>query len=246
MRGRVRVDLGDGDPGRAGDSGDLGAHRADRPVAEDRDGLARQVRDLRRVDGIAQGVQERADSRRHHLAVEGDDVEGRDRDVLGEAAVAVNPEDPRVLADVPLFRPAGAAVAAAYVHLGRNVLAFMEMRQGPARPERRDLAAELVSVDPRRLDHPGHGLVPLVDVLVRSADGRREHPDEDLRLAGLGNGHTLDFRGFGTRSRLDLDHGMHGRGQTRRRGDAETRRVGSSSPRRRVPASPRPLPQSPA
>ena len=209
MRGGEAVDLGDGDARGAGDARDLGAHGADRPVAQHRDGLAGEVRDLRRVDGVAERVEERADLGRDHRGVERHDVERGHDDVLREAAVAVNAEDPGVLADVALSGAAGTARAAGHVHLGGDVLADLEVRPLAARPERDDLAAELVAVDARRLDHARHRRVPLVDVFVGAADGGGEDLDEDLGLAGDGNGDGPDLGGGGAGGGLGLDDGRH-------------------------------------
>ena len=48
--------------------GDRGGHRADRAEAGDGDRLAGEVDDLRRVHGVAEGVEERADAQRHERA----------------------------------------------------------------------------------------------------------------------------------------------------------------------------------
>ena len=82
------------------------------------------------------------------------------------------------------------------VHLGRDVLALLEVGALASGAERHDLAAELVAVDAGHLHHAGHGRVPLIDVLVGAADGGGDHADEDLGLAGAGDRHGLDRRGL--------------------------------------------------
>ena len=211
--GGEAVDLGDGDARGSGDARDLGAHGADRSVAEDGDRRPGEVGDLRGVDGVAERVEEGADLGRDDPAVERDDVERGHLDVLREAAVAVDAEDPGVLADVAAAGQAGAARAVGDVHLGRDVLADLEMRALAAGTERDDLAAELVAVDARRLDHARHRRVPLVDVLVRAADGGGDDLDQHLGLAGDGNGDGLDLGGGRAGGGFRLDDGGHGGGE---------------------------------
>src|SRR5262249_7694615 len=145
-------------------------------------------------------------------AVERDDVERGHLDVLGEAAVAVDAEDLRVLADVAAAGQAWAARAVGDVHLGRDGLADVEVRGLAAGSARGGLATELVAVDARRLDQARHRRVPLVDVSVRAADGGGDDLDEDLGLAGNGNGNGLDLCGGGTGGGFGLDDGGHGGG----------------------------------
>ena len=209
MRRGLRVDVGDRDPRRARDARDFRAHGADRAVSQYRDRLSREVRDLRGVDRVAQGVQESADARRHDVPVERDDVVRGNHHVLREAAVLVDPQNARVLADMPLSRPARPAVAAGDVHLGRDVQSFAQVLALRLRAEPDDLAAELVSIDARGLHDRRHRLVPLVDVTIGSADRGRENPDEHLSGAGTRHWHRLDLRSLPPRQRLRLDDSRH-------------------------------------
>ena len=99
-------------------------------------------------------------------------------DVVGEAAVAVDAEDLRLLAHVRLARAAVEAHAAGDVALGRDVVALGDVADRA--PGRDDRPAELVAERERRLDPLRRPLVPALDVQVGSADARRLDPDEHL------------------------------------------------------------------
>ena len=70
---------------------DSGGHEPDRPGAADEDVLAEGREGERRVDGVAERVEDRG-----HLGVDArpvvPDVRHRQDDVLGEGAVATDPE----------------------------------------------------------------------------------------------------------------------------------------------------------
>ena len=185
VRGGEGVDLGDRDAGGARDARDLGAHRADRTVAR---GPPRTCRRGRRPASCGRRCRARRGTRPTFggidVPVERHDVEGRHDHVLREAAVAVHAEDPRVLADVAAAR-CGRGGSAPQVTCISAETYWPSSRCGPlaARPEGDDLAAELVAVDARRLDHPGHRRRPTGRCACPSRRRRSRAPDQDLGLA---------------------------------------------------------------
>ena len=106
---RYGVRLADDDVAGAGVADDRGGHQADRPGAGDQHVLAEDREGERRVDRVAERVEDRGD-----LLVDArpvvPDVGHRQGDVLGERAVPADAEADRVGAQVA---PAGQAVAAA-------------------------------------------------------------------------------------------------------------------------------------
>jgi hypothetical protein len=60
----VIADVGDDDDRGAVVLGDRGGHRTDRAEAGDGHGFSGEIDDLRSVDGVAEGIEERADARR--------------------------------------------------------------------------------------------------------------------------------------------------------------------------------------
>ena len=164
------VRLADDDVAGTGVAGDRGRHQPDRPGAADEDVLAEDREGERRVDGVAERVEDRGD-----LLVDArpvvPDVGHRQGDVLGERAVAPDAEPDRVGAQVPAAGQAVAAPAADDVALAADT-------RSP-RPEVVDVAAdlddladELVADDERRLDRLRRPRIPRLDVEVRPADAR--------------------------------------------------------------------------
>ena len=173
----IGVRLADDDVARAGVAGDGRRHQPDRAGAADQHVLAEDRERERGVDRVAERVEDRGD-----LLVDArpvvPDVGHRQRDVLGERAVAADAEPDRVGAQVA---PAGQAVPAAAAHdvtLARDEVARMEV--GHVATDLDDLADELVADDERRLDRPGGPRIPRLDVEVRAADARLVDPDQDV------------------------------------------------------------------
>ena len=132
------------------------------------------------------------------------DVGHRQRDVLGERAVAPDPEADRVGAQVA---PAGQAVAAAAAHdvtLARHEVARVEV--GHVAADLDDLADELVADDERRLDRPGGPRIPRLDVEVGAADARLVDADQDVVDA---DGRHRDVAQLEARAGGGLDQGEH-------------------------------------
>src|SRR5690606_17947335 len=131
----------------------------------------------------------------------------RHHHVVGEGAVAGDPDADRVRAQVLLAGAAVAAVAADQVALGGNPLADLVARH--ARAERGDAADELMADHQAGLDRALAPLVPQVDVQVGAADRRLLHPDQRLVGAGRGDGDFFHPHALGG---VALDQRAHGGG----------------------------------
>ena len=152
-------------------------HEPDRSGPRDEHVLAEDRERERRVDRVAERVEDRGDVLVDPRPVV-PDVRHRQGHVLGEGAVAPDTEADRVGAQVA---PAGQAVAASAaddVALAAHEVARAEV--GDVAPDLDDLADELVADDERRLDGPRRPRVPRLDVQVRAADAGLVHPDEDV------------------------------------------------------------------
>src|SRR5690606_24842606 len=121
--------------------------------------------------------------------VEVPDVGRRHGDVLGEAAVAVDADDPRVRADVGVPGAAQRAAAADDVPLRRHPVADVDV--GHQGAHLRHVAGELVADGEWRTAAPLRPGVPVVDVDVGAADAGAPDADQhlvvaDLRLGNVG------------------------------------------------------------
>src|SRR5437660_678469 len=96
------------------------------------------------------------------------DVLFRHRDVLREAAVAIDPDDVDFLADVSLAGAAGLAVAAADVAFSADALADATADDGIA--ARDDLADEFMAGRDADRNTALAPRVPFVNVPIRAAD----------------------------------------------------------------------------
>ena len=134
------------------------------------------------------------------------------RDVLGEAAVAVHPDDRGALAHVPVAGTALQAVAADDVALGRHQLALLEVLVDVA-PHFDDLAGELVPDREGRLAPSLGPRVPVGDVEVGAAHARVVHADQDVGLATGRLGHVAHDE---SRPRRRLDDRFHGSSESRK------------------------------
>src|SRR5690606_33632446 len=110
---------------RAGVTRHSRRHHADRTGPGDDHILAQQVELLRRVYGVPERVQDRADLI-GHVVRQFDDVEGRRHHVLGEGAVTVHAEAARVGVEVEVTGPGRLGVQVDDVPLGRDALAHLE------------------------------------------------------------------------------------------------------------------------
>jgi hypothetical protein len=173
----IGIGLADDDEAGAGMANDGGRHQPDRARARDQDVLAEDRERQRRVDGVAERIEDRRD-----LLVDArpvvPDVRHRQGDVLGERTVASDPQSDRVGAEVA---PAGKAVTAATaddVTLAAHEIAWPEIADVAADLD--DLADELVTHDERRPDRFGSPRVPARDVEVGAADPRPVDPDQHV------------------------------------------------------------------
>jgi hypothetical protein len=155
----------------------------------------------RRVGRVAERIEDGADLV-GDLVGQMEGVDRRDRQVLGEAARAVDADADRVAAQVAAPGAAVAAVAAGDMPLARDPLADLEAPNLAA--EARDLAGELVADGHGHRDRLLGPTVPVVDVNVGAADRGLADLDQhvvvaDLRLDGplhpdAGFGLALDQR----------------------------------------------------
>ncbi len=158
------------------------------------------------MHGVAERVEDRGD-----VEVDGDpvhpDVGGRQGDVLGEGAVAVDAEADGVAAEVAAAGQAVAALAADQVALAADQVADGDVRD--AGTELGDLADELVAQHQRGPDGLLRPAVPLADVQVGTADAGAQHLDEHLAGADRRGG---DVHQPESRLGLLLDECLHGGG----------------------------------
>jgi hypothetical protein len=199
----VVVDVGDDDVARPVVAADGGSHAADGAGSGDEHVLAHHVEGERGVRGVAVGVEDRGDVVRDR-GVDSPYVGGRDGNVLGEAAGAVDADSHRVGAEVALARFAGAALAADDVPLGRHALADLPADDFLA--ELHDLADELVADGHGCLDRALGPGVPFVDVDIGAADGGFLYLDKNVLGPYRGHGDVVHPN---TRLGSQLDEGFH-------------------------------------
>src|SRR5258708_15857680 len=132
------------------------------------------------------------------------DLPGRQRDELGERALMVDSDSLRASALDPPPGNAVAALAADQVPLAADQVTDGEV--GDLRPERDDLADELVPDDQRRAHVGLRPAVPLEDVQIGAANAGVQHPDEHVVPADAWNG---DILGLQARLAADLDQSLH-------------------------------------
>ena len=185
----VGVRVGDDDVTGARVADDRDGHAADRAGAGDEHVLAEHRERERRVDGVAERVEDRGDV----LVDPGPvvpDVRHRQRDQLGEGARPLHAEPDRVRAQVPPPGHAVAAAAADDVALAADDVAGMEVAH--VRADLDDLAHELVPDHERHRDRLLRPGIPRVDVEVGAADPGLAHPDQDVVDPDLRLGDILE------------------------------------------------------
>uniref|UniRef100_A0A0N5A4M9 NAD-specific glutamate dehydrogenase n=1 Tax=Parastrongyloides trichosuri TaxID=131310 RepID=A0A0N5A4M9_PARTI len=201
------VDIGQDHGASARMAGHGGGHHADRAGASDQHVLAQQVELLRRVHGVAERVQDRADLI-GHVVRQFDDVERRGHHIFGERALTVHADAARVRVQMKVTGAGRFGVQVDDVPLGRDALADLQaaihvLADGD------DLAREFMAGDHRH----GHvllgPLVPVPDVDVGAADGGAVHLDQHVLVARDGDGGVDQLQPFG---RFRLGQGLHGVG----------------------------------
>ena len=161
----------------------------DRPAAEDRDRTSCEILRRRCEDGVAERLLEARDVRGQLRAVVLPDHRRRDRCEVGEAPVAIDAENLRVLAHVRLPGAAVKAHAAGDVALRRHVVALRHSMH--ALPHSDDGAAQLVAQRQGGIDALGRPLIPALDMEIGAADARRLDADEHLVCCRCGNGELV-------------------------------------------------------
>lgn len=156
--------------------------------------LAHERERERRVHGVAERIEDRAELRRH-VGVMHPDVHGGQRQELGEGAVALQSEADRTDAHLAASCAAIAARAAHDVPLARHSIAHSDVVD--ERTDLDDLAVELVTGDEWGIDGGCSPVVPATDMQVGAADPRAQHADHDFvgRRSGLGTIHELESGG---------------------------------------------------
>jgi hypothetical protein len=183
----VVVDVGDDHMARADMAGYCRGHDADGPGARDQHILAHQVERQRGVRGVAVGVEDGgqivADARGD---LEG--VEGRDHQVLGKAAGAVDAHADGVAAQVAAPGAAVAAVAAGDVAFAGDTVTERKAAHFLADLDHfADIFVAHVHGHRNGLLRP---LVPVPDVDVRATDGGLADADHHVVVADRRPGHA--------------------------------------------------------
>ncbi len=180
----VGIDVGDDGVAGAGVADDGGGHDADGAGAGDEHILTQHGEGKRRVDGVAEGVEDGGDVERHVLVMPPDIGHGQG-DVLGECARAVHADTLRVRAEMASAGQAIAASPASDVAFTAHDVAGEEVQHVGA--DFRDAADELVT------NGHGHGndllgpIVPLVNMHVGAADTGPQHLDENVVDSDFGD-----------------------------------------------------------
>jgi hypothetical protein len=169
---------------------DCGRHHPDRPGAGDDDVLADDGPLQRRVDGIAERVEEDAEvrvelARLHPRVGRGDD------DVVGEGPVTVDPDADRVDAHVLAAGPAVATVPADDMALPRHSVPDADVLDVHTHLD--DLAEELVPQRLRHLHRRRRPVVVVVQVEVGATESGAQNPDLDVLLTAHGLGNVDEF-----------------------------------------------------
>src|SRR5687768_10950140 len=190
------VDVSGDHPRCAGGPAYPHGEKSDRATAGDEHCGAGNVSSQRGVKRVAHRVVNATDVE-GDLVVQMPHVRRGHRDVLREAAIAVDADDPCVGAYVRVAGSAEQAPAIDDVTLGGDAVALLHIRHEP--PNLRDVARKLVSDDEGRLAAPLRPGIPVVDVDVGSAHPRAAYPDQNFVLT--------DFR---LRTILQLEAGSGG------------------------------------
>jgi len=110
-------------------------------------------------------------------------VLGREHDVAGKRAITVDAKDAHVLTEVEEAALALAAGVVDDVGFRGDERPGLDVRHAVA--NRDDPTGHLVAEDPRRTNVLPGPVVPIVDVHVGAANGRRRHFDQDVFDARL-------------------------------------------------------------
>jgi hypothetical protein len=183
-----RVEVGRDDVTGTGVPDDRDRHAADRARARDEHVLAEDGERERRVDGVAERVEDRRDVLRDARPVV-PDVGHREDDVLRERARPLDAEPDRVRAELATARHAVPTAPADDVALAPDDIARPEVAH--VRADLRDLADELVADHERHRDRPLRPAVPAMDVDVGAAHPGLAHADLDVVDPDLRLGHVL-------------------------------------------------------
>src|SRR5687768_8809506 len=118
------------------------------------------------------------------------DVHGRHRDVLGEAPITIDANDPRKRTYMRISRATQQAAAIHDVSFGGHAIALSHVRYKLTHLHH--VTGELVPHDDRRLHASTRPIIPLVDMDVGAAYPRPPHANQHFVVAYRGNRHVLE------------------------------------------------------
>ena len=171
------ADVGRDDEARADVPGDGDRHETDRAAAAHEYVFADERKRERRVYRIAERVEDRPELGRD-LARVHPHVAGRQREVLGERAVAMQTETEGANAHLATAGATVAAGAADDVPLARDAVADFHVAH--LRTDLDDLAVELVAGNQRCAERVRRPVVPVQNVQVGAADAGSQHANNDF------------------------------------------------------------------
>ena len=173
----VLVDVADHDVPGADEARDGGGHDADGTGAGDEHVLADDTERERGVSRVAERIEDGA-----RVVVDRirklERVGGRNGDVFGETARAIDADADGIATEMPPTGAAVAAVPARDVAFTGHAVAGLDA--GHLAADLDDLAAVLVPDDHRHRNRPLSPRIPVEDVEVGAADRRPAHADEDV------------------------------------------------------------------
>src|SRR6478672_4486012 len=199
------VDVGQDDRAGAGVAGDGCGHHADGTRAGDQHVLPQQIELLRRVNGVAERIEDRADLV-GHVVGQLDHVEGGSHDVFCEGALPVHADAAGVRVEVEVTGAGRFRVQIDDVALGGNALADLQAAVDVL-ADGDDLAGQLVARDHGNGNVLLGPLVPVPDVDVGAADGGALDPDQHVLVACDGDGRVDQLQAD---ARLHLGQCLHG------------------------------------
>ena len=110
--------------------------------------------------------------------------------VLAEGSVCIDADDLHVLTNVSFAGATLQALAAGYMHLGRDEVAFLHAGNFVA--EGHNFAAEFVSGNQRRMDAVLSPAVPVINMKVSAADASAQDSDQNIVDADGRLGYVLE------------------------------------------------------
>ena len=180
-----------------------GSHDADRSGSGDQDILAENRKRKGRVNGVAEGIENRGDVEINRIGVM-PDVRHRQGQIFGERAGPIDADALGVGAEVAAAGQAIAAPSADDVAFSADDLTGIKIRDIGSDLD--DLAHELVTHHHRDGDRFAGPIVPFIDVNVGAADAGPVDLDQDVIDADLRLGNFFEPKTF---FRFTFDKCLH-------------------------------------